>query len=154
MTTGRFLCLRFLRVCSRFRSRSYRWRLASHAFGRPQPHPPPLIVGNTPQLPPQAPPLIVGNTPQLPPQAPPPCSAFIYYIENRWNRLVNSGLINIIKAISKTKKLKRAKEISYFTRYHWKDPRAYEGFKTNLGVKTKSSSYTDRWKSIFPRQSL
>ena len=54
------------------------------------------------------------------------------------------------KGLSKTKKAARAKEIRHFTRYHWKDPRAYEGFKTNLGVKTKSSSYTDMWKRVFP----
>ncbi len=54
------------------------------------------------------------------------------------------------KGLSKTKKLERAKEIRKFTRYHWKDPRAYKGFKTNRGVKTKSSSYTEQWRKHFP----
>jgi hypothetical protein len=54
------------------------------------------------------------------------------------------------KGLSKTKKLERAKEIRKFTRYHWKDARAYKGFKTNKGVKTKTSSYTEQWRSRFP----
>jgi hypothetical protein len=54
------------------------------------------------------------------------------------------------KGLSKTKKAKRAKEIGTFKRYHWKDPRAYVGFKTNKGVKTKSSSYTEQWRKLFP----
>lgn len=54
------------------------------------------------------------------------------------------------KGLSKTKKAKRAKEIKRFTRYHWKDPRAYKGFKTNVGVRTKASSYTELWNRLFP----
>ena len=54
------------------------------------------------------------------------------------------------KGLSKTKKQKRKKEIQHFTRYHWKDPRAYKGFKTNVGVKTKSSQYTQAWYRQFP----
>ena len=54
------------------------------------------------------------------------------------------------KGLSKTKKLKRKREIKHFTRYHWKDPRAYKGFKTNVGVKTKRSSYTQAWTKLFP----
>lgn len=54
------------------------------------------------------------------------------------------------KGLSKTKKEKRKKEIQHFTRYHWQDPRAYKGFKTNVGVKTKSSQYTQAWYKQFP----
>lgn len=54
------------------------------------------------------------------------------------------------KGLSKTRKAKRAKEIKRFTRYHWKDPRAYVGFKTNVGVRTKASSYTELWHRLFP----
>ena len=54
------------------------------------------------------------------------------------------------KVLSKTKKLQRKKEIGFFTRYHWRDPRAYKGFKTNKGVKTKSSGYTEQWYKKFP----
>ncbi len=48
--------------------------------------------------------------------------------------------------LSKTKKAKRAAEISRFGARHWRDPRAYVGFKTNVGVKTKASSYTNAWR--------
>jgi hypothetical protein len=54
------------------------------------------------------------------------------------------------KGLSKTKKNQRKKEIKHFTRYHWKDPRAYKGFKTDKGVKTKSSGYTQQWYKKFP----
>lgn len=54
------------------------------------------------------------------------------------------------KGLSKTRKLQRKKEIKHFTRYHWSDPRAYKGFQTDKGVKTKSSSYTEQWKKKFP----
>ncbi len=30
------------------------------------------------------------------------------------------------------------------------NPKAYVGFKTNVGVKTKSSSYTQQWNKRFP----
>jgi hypothetical protein len=32
----------------------------------------------------------------------------------------------------------------------WKNPKAYVGFKTNKGVKTKTSGYTAAWKKRFP----
>ncbi len=54
------------------------------------------------------------------------------------------------RGLSKTKKNQRKKEIKHFTRYHWKDPRAYKGFKTDKGVKTKSSGYTQQWYKKFP----
>jgi hypothetical protein len=54
------------------------------------------------------------------------------------------------KGLSKTRKAARAREIKHFTRYHWKDPRAYKGFKTNVGVRTKASSYTELWRGLFP----
>ena len=54
------------------------------------------------------------------------------------------------KGLSKTKKIKRSKEIAHFSTYDWKDPRAYKGFQTDKGVRTKSSSYTKRWYRQFP----
>lgn len=54
------------------------------------------------------------------------------------------------KGLSKTQKAKRKREIKHYTRYHWKDPRAYRGFKTNVGVRTKASSYTELWHRLFP----
>ena len=58
--------------------------------------------------------------------------------------------LKYFKGLSKTQKQKRKKEIKHYTRYHWKDPRAYKGFKTNVGVKTKSSQYTQSWYKKFP----
>jgi len=48
-------------------------------------------------------------------------------------------------------KTKREAEIRKFGALSWMDPKAYKGFKTNLGVKTKRSDYTRRWKSKFPQ---
>jgi hypothetical protein len=44
----------------------------------------------------------------------------------------------------------RKKEIKKFGSMSWKNPKAYVGFKTNIGVKTKKSSYTKAWKKLFP----
>ena len=46
--------------------------------------------------------------------------------------------------------IKRRKEIKKFSGLSWKDPKAYVGYKTDIGVKTKPSSYTSRFKKIFP----
>ncbi len=52
--------------------------------------------------------------------------------------------------LSKTKKLQRTKEIQKFGSLHWKNPKAYVGFKTNVGRKTRKSSYSVEWKKKFP----
>ena len=52
--------------------------------------------------------------------------------------------------LSKTRKLKRAAEIRRFGALSWKDPRAYVGFKTDRGIKTRKSSYTAAWYRRFP----
>ena len=54
------------------------------------------------------------------------------------------------KGLSKTKKAQRAKEIKKFGSLSWRDPKAYVGFKTNIGVKTRKSSYTEQWNKRFP----
>lgn len=54
------------------------------------------------------------------------------------------------KGLSKKKQTLRAKEIKKFGSLHWKDPKAYVGFKTDKGVKTKKSSYTQSWNKLFP----
>jgi len=54
-----------------------------------------------------------------------------------------SGLTNKNKTL-------RKREIRKYGSLSWKNPGAYKGFKTDIGVKTKSSSYTGRWKSKFP----
>lgn len=45
---------------------------------------------------------------------------------------------------------KRRKEIGKFGSMDWKDPKAYVGFKTDVGVHVKPSSYTSRFKKLFP----
>jgi hypothetical protein len=54
------------------------------------------------------------------------------------------------KGLTRKAAATRRKEIKKFGALHWKDPRAYKGFKTDIGVKGKSSSYTQRFKAIFP----
>ena len=48
-------------------------------------------------------------------------------------------------------KTKRKQEIQKYGSLSWKNPKAYKGFKTDVGVKTKSSSYTHKWKMRFPK---
>ena len=45
----------------------------------------------------------------------------------------------------------RRKEIQTFGKRHWKDPKAYVGFKTNVGRKTRKSSYSAEWSRLFPK---
>ncbi len=54
------------------------------------------------------------------------------------------------KGLSKTRKAKRKSEIRKFGALDWKDPKAYVGFKTDKGVKTRKSSYTAEWDTMFP----
>ena len=52
--------------------------------------------------------------------------------------------------LSKTMKLKRISEIKKFGAKSWKDPAAYVGFKTDVGVKTRKSKYVRKFKQMFP----
>jgi hypothetical protein len=52
--------------------------------------------------------------------------------------------------LSKTRKVKRLQEIKKYGSLSHKNPKAYLGFKTNLGVKTKKSGYTQVWDKQFP----
>ena len=54
------------------------------------------------------------------------------------------------RGLSKTRKAKRKSEIRKFGALDWKDPKAYVGFKTNVGVKTRKSSYSQEWDKLFP----
>lgn len=54
------------------------------------------------------------------------------------------------RGLSKTRKRQRAAEIRRFGALGWKDPAAYVGFKTDRGVKTRKSGYTDAWRRRFP----
>jgi len=52
--------------------------------------------------------------------------------------------------LSVTKKAQRRREIAKFGALDSKEPAAYVGFKTDRGVKTKTSSYTEQWRARFP----
>ena len=52
--------------------------------------------------------------------------------------------------LSKTRKRQRAAEIRRFGAMGWKDPAAYVGFKTDIGVRTRRSGYTTAWARRFP----
>ena len=54
------------------------------------------------------------------------------------------------RGLTRKKALERRKEILKFGSKDWKDPKAYVGFKTDKDVKTKPSSYTSRFKKLFP----
>lgn len=54
------------------------------------------------------------------------------------------------KGLSATQKSKRKAEIQKFGSMGWKTRKAYVGFKTNVGVKTKKSQYTAEWDRLFP----
>jgi hypothetical protein len=53
--------------------------------------------------------------------------------------------------LSKTQKQKRYKEIHKYGSMSWKNPKAYVGFKTDTGAKTKKSNYTRKFQSMFPK---
>jgi len=54
------------------------------------------------------------------------------------------------KGLSERKKTQRKNEIKKFSAFSWKDPKAYTGFKTDKNITTKSSSYTTKWRKMFP----
>ena len=54
------------------------------------------------------------------------------------------------RGLSKTKKAQRLKEIKHFGKKSWKNSAAYKGFKPDVGVKTKTSQYTQKWYRLFP----
>jgi hypothetical protein len=54
------------------------------------------------------------------------------------------------KGLTRKASAERRKEILKFGALHWKDKNAYKGFKTDIGVKGKPSSYTQRFRRIFP----
>ena len=61
----------------------------------------------------------------------------------RWPRKYYAGLSAAAAAT-------RRKEIKKFGAKHWTDPAAYRGFKTDVGKKTRSSSYTEQWRRVAP----
>ena len=55
-----------------------------------------------------------------------------------------------LAGLSKKNKTRRIKEIKKYGALNTKDPKAYVGFATNKGVKTRKSSYTKDWNKLFP----
>ena len=51
--------------------------------------------------------------------------------------------------LSAKRKTLRKKEIAKFGALSSKDPKAYVGFKSNAGIKTRKSGYTAQWHSLF-----
>ena len=54
------------------------------------------------------------------------------------------------RGLTRKKKDERKKEIIKFGSKSWKNKKAYVGFKTDKGVKTKKSGYTVSWNKKFP----
>ena len=52
--------------------------------------------------------------------------------------------------LTRKRKEQRKQEIAKYGAKSWRDPSAYVGFKTNVGVKTKRSKYTGAWDRMFP----
>ena len=52
--------------------------------------------------------------------------------------------------LTRKKRDERKREIVKFGSKSWKNPQAYVGFKTDIGVKTRKSGYTANWKRKFP----
>ena len=55
------------------------------------------------------------------------------------------------RGLTRKQALERKSEIKKFSKLHWRDPKAYVGFKTDKFRKTKrKSSYTAQWDELFP----
>ena len=54
------------------------------------------------------------------------------------------------KGLSTTKKAERKKEIQKYGAMNWRSRKAYKGFKTDIGIQTKKSQYTQAWDKLFP----
>jgi hypothetical protein len=55
------------------------------------------------------------------------------------------------RGLTRKQALERKAEIKKFSKIHWKDPKAYVGFKTDKLRKTKrKSSYTAQWDALYP----
>lgn len=54
------------------------------------------------------------------------------------------------KGLTKQNKTRRKSEIQKYGALSWKDPKAYVGFKTDRGITTKTSGYTESWRKLFP----
>ena len=58
--------------------------------------------------------------------------------------------LKYFRGLSSRKKTQRKREISRFGKMSFKNPRAYMGFSTDKGVKTRRSNYTAKFKKLAP----
>lgn len=58
--------------------------------------------------------------------------------------------LRYFSGLTKIQKTMRNKEIKKFGSMHWKDPKAYVGFKTDKYGKRKTSNYTQKFRKQFP----
>jgi len=55
------------------------------------------------------------------------------------------------RGLTRKQALKRKAEIKKFGKLHWRNPKAYVGFKTDkLATHKRKSSYTVQWNKLFP----
>ena len=54
------------------------------------------------------------------------------------------------RGLSKTRKVQRRREIRKYGSMSFQNPKAYVGFRTDRGVKTRKSGYTAEWKKRYP----
>ena len=54
------------------------------------------------------------------------------------------------RGLTRKQTLARKAEIKKFGALHWRNPKAYTGFKTDKYRKTRKSSYTADWDRLFP----
>ena len=60
------------------------------------------------------------------------------------------GPARYYRGLTRKNKILRQKEFAKFGALGWKDPKAYVGFKTDRGVQTRKSGYTEQWQRRFP----
>jgi len=58
--------------------------------------------------------------------------------------------LRYFSGLTKIQKTMRNREIKKFGSMHWKDPKAYVGFKTDKYGKRKTSNYTQKFRKLFP----
>lgn len=57
------------------------------------------------------------------------------------------------RGLTRRQNLERKRSATRRSRMSWKNPKAYAPFRTDKGVKSRSSSYTQRWKKMYPESS-
>jgi len=55
------------------------------------------------------------------------------------------------RGLTRKQNLQRKRSATRRTKMSWKDPKAYVPFKSDQGVKTRKSSYTERFHRKYPR---